>query len=320
MRAIVRDSYAGPEQLRLAELATPEPAPREVRVRVMAVALNASDAELLTGRPAYTRLWGLFRPRFPVLGSDIAGRVDAVGSAVTRFRPGDLVFGDVFERWGGLAELALAHEDQLVLKPQALSFEQAAAIPQSGVLALQALRHGGGPQGERILLNGAGGGAGTFAIQLARHLGAAHVTVVDHAAKVEQLLSLGAERAIDYRTQDYCGDDARYDRIIDFVGSRALFDNVRVLTSRGRYLLVGGSVPRLFETLALGSLRSLLTKQRLLVFAHQQQRDDLELVARLCVEGSIRPIVGRTYDLADTPEAFRDLIDARVVGKLVLTP
>ena len=172
-------------------------------VAVRAVSLNASDCEFLAGRPLYTRMWGLWKPKHQVLGSDLAGEVRAVGPGVTRFQAGDAVFGDAFERWGGLAELAAVQQERLIAKPEGLSFEHAAALPQAALVALQGLRDEGKVQpGQRVLINGAGGGSGTFAIQIAKHLGA-DVTGVDSAAKLDLMRALGADQVIDYAAEDY---------------------------------------------------------------------------------------------------------------------
>lgn len=321
MKALVYREYGGPERLALEEVACPEPAAHEVLIEVAAVALNASDWEFLTGSPLYIRMWGLFRPRISILGSDIAGRVVAVGSSVTRFRPGDAVLGDVFERWGGLAERVVAPEDALVPKPDGLSFAAAAAIPQSGVLALQGLRtRGRQALGRRVLINGAGGGAGTFAVQLARHLGASEVTGVDHPAKLEQLRALGADRVLDYTADDFTRGEARYDHILDFVAGHSVVGCARALSRAGVYQAAGGSIPRLLEVGLLGAQVSALDSRRVGVLVHRPNREDLSHVARLCEAGTIRPVVSQTYPLAEGAEAFRQLGAGRVFGKVVLTP
>lgn len=317
---VYRD-YGSPERLTLEDVARPEPADDEVLVEVEAVSLNASDWELLNGSPSYTRIWGLCRPRHQVLGSDIAGRVAALGKAVTRFRPGDAVFGDVFERWGGLAEFALASESALLRKPDELSFEQAAAIPQSAVLALQGLRQGRRQEpGHRVLINGAGGGAGTFAIQLAKYLGAAEVTGVDHTRKLDRMRSLGADRVIDYMEEDFTRNGGRYDRIVDFAASRSILDCARALTPTGVYVLAGGSVRQIVGALVLGSVISALHRKSLGLLMHRQSRSDMELVVRLCEAGDVRPVIDRLYPLGETAEAFRQLGEGRAFGKVVITP
>jgi len=319
VKAIVYREYGGPERLALEEVTRPSPGAQEVLVQVAAVALNASDTEFLAGCPLYARIRGLSRPRRQVLGSDLAGRVVAVGDRVTRFRAGDAVMCDVLEHGGGLAEFALAPEDRLVAKPEGLSFEEAAAVPQSGVLALEALLYGGGPAGEKLLINGAGGGAGTFALQLARHLGAAKVTAVDRPQKHALMRSLGADEVIDHTAVDFARCARRYDRIIDLVASRSTLACARALERGGVYLLVGGSVRRLLEFLSLGPLVSIAGARRLRVLAYRKDRGELEQVAQLCASGAIRPIIQRSYPLRDAAEAFRELRAGCVSGKVVVT-
>jgi NADPH:quinone reductase-like Zn-dependent oxidoreductase len=321
MRAVTYHEYGGPEVLRLADLPEPTPAASEVLLRVEAVGLNASDYEFLTARPAYVRAWGWARPRHPVLGSDVAGRVVAVGPEVTRLRVGDEVFGDGFGHWGGLAEYACLPESVLVPKPAALSFAQAAALPQGGAVALQALRFRRPmATGERVLINGAGGSAGTLALQFARHFGAGEVTAVDHGAKADLLRSLGADRVIDYRADDFTRVAARYDRIVDLVGSRPLADCHHALARGGVYGLVGGSIPRILAAALLGPVMSVLDDRELGVVAVRQSTDELAMLAALCVSGTLRPVLDREYPLAKTPEAFRRLGAGRARGKIVVRP
>ncbi len=319
MRALTYREYGGPERLKIESATRPEPGDREVLVQVLATALNASDVEFLAGSPAYVRMWGLRRPRYRVLGSDVAGRVVAVGRAVTRFRPGDAVFGDLLEHWGGLAEFVLAPEARLSSKPDGLSFDAAAAIPQAGVLALQCLRASGGPTAERVLLNGGGGGAGTFAIQLAKLLGAREVTAVDHTEKLARMRDLGADRVIDYTRADFTSEAQRYDRIIDFVASRPLRDCARALAPGGIYLVAGGSLRRILAALLIGTLRSALGSRRFRLLSARQSLEDLDYVAELCSSGRIVPVVQRDYALEQAPEAFRELGAGRVFGKVVVT-
>lgn len=321
MKALVYREYGGPERLALEEVPRPEPGADEVLLEVAAVALNQSDWEFLAGHPAYIRMWGLTRPRHRVLGSDLAGRVVAVGPAVTRFQVGDAVFGDVFERWGGLAEYVTAPERLLLPKPESLSFEQAAALPQSGVLALQGLRQGRPLEpGQRVLINGAGGGAGTFALQLARQLGAGEITGVDHPRKLELMRSLGADRVLDYTTEDFAEAHGRYDRILDCVATRSVFEVARALTRNGTYLAAGGSLGRVLEVGLFGAAISGLDSRRVGILMHRQNLEDIGHIAQLCVAGELRPWIERTVPLAAAAEAFADLGAGRVLGKIVVTP
>ena len=315
MKAIVRREYGPPEVLALEERDRPVPGDDEVLIRARATSLNASDWEILTGRPAYGRIWGFFTPKIQVLGSDVAGVVEAVGATVSRLRPGDEVFGDIFGVWGGLAEWVCAPERMLRPKPQDLSFEEAAAIPQSAAIALQGLR--GLEPGMHVLVNGAGGGGGSFAVQIARARGA-RVTAVDSAAKLELLRSLGADEVIDYAREDCTAGSGRYDLILDLVGRHALGDFRRALAPGGRYLLVGGSVSLLLRVLTLGSLSSLLTS-RTMGLLPLKNNEGLDEVLELCASGAVRPVVDETFPLAETPRAMGQLGEGRANGKLVVT-
>jgi NADPH:quinone reductase-like Zn-dependent oxidoreductase len=292
----------------------------EVLIRVRATSLNASDWENLRGKPLYGRLWGFFTPRIRILGSDIAGTVEAVGPNVTRFRPGDAVYGDNLGRWGGFAEWVCATERRLRPKPESMSFEQASAIPQSGVIALQGLRDRGRVQpGETVLINGAGGCAGTFAIQIAKVLGA-ETTGVDNAQKLELMRSLGADHVIDYEKEDFTRSAERYDLILDLVGRHSLFDFKRALAPRGRYLAVGGGPMTLFfGILCLGSLVSLLTGKRM-EFLVVKSNQDLDVLEDYFQSGTVMPVIDKRYSLTETPEALRRLGEGRANGKLVIVP
>ncbi len=228
MRAVVYYQYGNWEQLQLkTDVLKPHPVNDEVLIRVRAVALNHSDWEFLTGSPAYVRMWGLTRPSRLILGTDVSGCIEAVGPKVTKFKIGDEVFGDIMwsKKGGALAEYACASEKMLTAKPQSMSFERAAALPQAGLVALQALRQAKIRPGDRVAINGAGGGAGTYTIQLARHFGAGEIIAVDSAAKFEMMKSLGATEVVDYTKEDFTNMNANnkpYDVIIDLVGHHSV--------------------------------------------------------------------------------------------------
>ena len=249
MRAAVYDRYGPPEVLRVEDVPTPSPAAGQVLVRVAATSINLSDWETLRGSPAYSRIGGLRSPARRTLGSDIAGWVEAVGEGVTRFQPGDEVYGDNLALKGGFAEYAVAAESGLAHKPAELTFAEASTIPQAGAIALQGTE--GAAAGRRVLINGAGGGSGSFAIQLAKRLGA-HVTGVDNAAKLEFMRSLGADEVIDYRREDFTRSAEPYDLILDLVAHRSVFAYRRALADGGRYRCVGGSVRALLRVLTIG--------------------------------------------------------------------
>lgn len=318
----MRRAYGGPERVQIREVPRPVPGPDGVLVRVRATSLNSSDWESLTGSPAYMRLWGPLRPRFPILGSDVAGTVEAVGERVTRFAPGDEVYGDLLEQWGGFAEYVVAPERMLVSKPAGLSFELCSTLPQAACVAWQGL--GECAQlgaGKRVLINGAGGGSGTFALQLAKAKGA-EVTAVDSARKSELLRSLGADHVLDYAQEDYArGDFAsgerRYDWVLDFVAQRSLLDLKRLLNPGGRYLAVGGSLGRLLHLALLGPLVSFGGKKLGVLAA--EKHGGLSHLAQLVEAGELRPVIDRCYSLDDVPEALRVLGAGEALGKLVIS-
>src|ERR687893_1331054 len=242
MKAMVYTQYGPPEALQLEDVAKPTPKDDEVLIKVRAVSVNRSDWEGLRGKPLYARIGGLLRPRRQILGSDIAGRVEMAGRNIRRFQPGDEVFGDILPRLGGFAEYVCARESALALKPASMTFEQAAAIPQAAVIALQGIRDNGQVQpGQKVLINGAGGGAGTFAVQLAKLYGA-EVTGVDNTGKLEFMRTLGADHVIDYTREDFTRTGKQYDLILDVVAHRSVLAYKRALKSTGTYFFVGGSV------------------------------------------------------------------------------
>jgi NADPH:quinone reductase-like Zn-dependent oxidoreductase len=314
MRAVVYDRYGPPDVLRIESLPMPSPTTGQVLVRIAATSVNLSDWETLRGTPLYSRIGGLRAPARRILGSDIAGWVDAVGSGVTRFRPGDEVYGDNLALKGGFAEYAIAPESVLTTKPSGLTFVEASTIPQAGVIAWQGTA--GTEAGDRVLVNGAGGGSGSFAIQLAKRLGA-HVTGVDNAGKLDFMRSLGANEVIDYRSEDFthCGP---YDLILDLVAHRSVFAYRRALARGGRYRCVGGSVSALLRVLTLGSLTGLLTRRRLNVLAVKQGPAHFEPVAARCAAGDLKIHIDRTFTLDEVPEALARVGEGRALGKVVV--
>ena len=251
MRAVVHDRYGPPDVLRVEDLPMPSPASGQVRIKVAATSVNLSDWEGLRGSPAYARIGGLRTPARRTLGSDIAGVVDEVGAGVTRFQVGDEVYGDNLALMGGFAEYAVAPESALAHKPTKLTFAEASTIPQAGAIALQGTQRA--VPGGRVLINGAGGGSGSFAIQLAKRLGA-HVTGVDNASKQDFMVSMGADVVIDYREDDFSRSAAPYDLILDLVAHRSVFAYRRALARGGRYRCAGGSVRTLLRVVTAGSV------------------------------------------------------------------
>ena len=255
MKAMVYGKYCSPAVLRLEEVQKPAPDDDEVLIRVHASSVNSWDWDLVRGRPYLARIGAFRKPRYKILGADIAGRVEAVGRGVRRFQAGDEVFGDISGcGWGGFAEYVCARADVLALKPPSMTFEEAASLPQAGLLALQGLRTYGEPlPGQRVLINGAGGGVGTFGIQVAKSLGA-EVTGVDIAEKFDVMRSVGADHVIDYMREDFTRGGQRYDLILDVTAQRSMFDYRRALTPRGVYVGVGGATGRMLQGGAAGGM------------------------------------------------------------------
>lgn len=318
MKAFVFSEYGLPDVLHLQEVDQPAPKENEVLIKMMAVSINASDWEFLTGRPLYIRLWGLFKPKYHILGSDIAGIVADVGRNVTKFKPGDAVFGDIFEQWGGLAEYVCAPADKLLGKPDAMTFVQAAALPQASTVAMQGLRDAGKIMaGQKVLINGAGGGAGSYAIQLAKYFGA-EVTGVDSSAKQEIMRTLGADYVVDFQQADFTQSGRQYDLILDLAASHSIFDYKRSLAPNGRYVMVGGTLAHLFGTLIIGSMLSLTGSRQLGILAHQPNKNLADIVA-LVENGQITPAVDCCFPLEETRAAFHHFGSGQVKGKMVIT-
>ena len=317
MRAVVFDEYGSPDVLRVEEVPDPAPAVDQVVVRVVAASINLSDWEGLTGRPAYARIGGLRRPARPTLGSDIAGIVESVGSDVTGFAIGDEVYGDNLALKGGFAEFATMPTSAIAHKPAALSFVDASTIPQPGAIALQGTRRA--RSGSRVLVNGAGGGSGTFAVQLAKRAGA-HVTGVDNAGKLAFMRSLGADRVIDYRAEDFTHIDEPYDLILDLVAYRSVLAYRRALAPGGRYQCVGGTVPTLLRAMTVGALVARATDRRIGVLAVKEGPEHFSPLGELVAAGEIETRIDRSCGLDDVPEAIRDVGEGRVLGKVVVTP
>jgi NADPH:quinone reductase-like Zn-dependent oxidoreductase len=319
VKAIVYGTYGSADVLRYADVDPPTAGAGEVLVRVRAASLNFGDRAALHGEPRVIRLAiGLRRPKATILGRDVAGTVAAVGAGVTRFRVGDDVFGEMNQR--GFAEYVAAEEAHLAPKPSGVTFEQAATLPVAGSTALQALRLAEVQPGQRVLVNGASGGVGTFTVQLARHLGAV-VTGVCSTRNVELVRSIGADRVIDYTREDVTRSPDRYDVIVDLAGNHRLADIRRLLTPRGVYVCstgTGGAVlgplPRLLAVTAMSPVVS----QRLRVLAQKRSVDDLTYLAELVGTGKLIPMIERTSPLSRTADAIRALEAEHAQGKVVL--
>ena len=325
MRAITQDRYGGPEMLELRDIATPVPKDDEVLVRVHAAGLDRGVWHVMTGLPYLVRVvvptMGLRRPKAAVRGMDLAGRVEAVGREVTRFRPGDAVFG--WTEGGSYAEYATVPEDHLVAMPANLGFEQAAAVPISGLAALQAVRDVGEVKaGQRVLVIGAAGGVGSFAVQLAKAFGA-QVTGVGGTAQLELIRSVGTDEAVDYTRDDVTDGSRRWDVVLDTAGHRSLSRLRRALTPDGTLVIVGSEVRgRLlggFDRNLRAVAWSRFVGQRLRMLSSTPRQDDLQTLAELLEAGKVRPLIDRAYPLAETPEAIRHLLAGNGRGKLVIT-
>lgn len=320
MKAMVYTEYGSPDALQLKDIEKPTPSGDEVLIQIRASSINAWDWDLLRGRPYLTRLGGLRRPKYRILGADVAGSVEAVSRDVQQLQPGDDVFGDLSgDGWGGFAEYASARERVLALKPATLTFEHAAAIPQAAVLALQGLRDKGRIQeGQRVLINGAGGGVGTFAVQIAKSFGA-EVTAVDSGSKLEMLCSIGADHVIDYRQEDFTSSGQKYDLILDVVATRSVFDYTRALGPNGTFVLVGGSTGRILQIVALGPVITRTIGKHLGPLLHKPNKKDLESITELVEGGNVVPMIDRLYPLSEAPDALRYFGEGQVQGKIVIT-
>lgn len=319
MKAVVYEKYGSPDMLEVRDVEIPAPGDDEVLVRVHAVSINDWDWNLLQGTPFLSRLLsGLFRPKQTILGSDIAGRIEAVGRNAKRFQRGDEVFGDLSGRWGGFAEYVCAPETALALKPRAMTFVEAAAIPQAAILAVQGLRDTGRIQpGQKLLINGAGGGVGTFAVQLAK-LHGVEVTGVDNSGKLELLRSLGFDKVIDYTQEDFTRKGIRYDLILDVKTNRSVSDYMRALSPHGMYVTVGGKMARLLQVVLLSPLISMISNKAVRLVMLKPNKD-LAYLSELFEAGKVRPVIDRLRTLRELPEAMASFGAANHKGKVVIT-
>lgn len=329
MRAVLFQNYGTADVLELREVENPVPGDDDVLIRIHAASINEWDWSMLRGVPFANRVSaGLFRPKQLILGADVAGAVEAVGTNVKRFRPGDLVFGDLCAksgsripeyRGGAFAEFVCAPEDTLMSKPAALSFEQAAALPQAGALAVQGLGGRDGVHaGMKVLVNGASGGTGTLAVQIARTLGA-EVTGVCRGAKMDLVRSLGADHVLDYQREDFTRTGARYDWIVDVMGFHSLFDCRRALTRNGRYRMIGGASGKVMQTMLLGPLLSTFSSKQTGVVMYKPMVG-LDFLLELIETDKVRPVIDRRYPLTEIADAFRYYGGGNARGKVVIIP
>lgn len=321
MKAIVYTDYGSPDVLRLTEVEKPTPRDNEVLIKVHAASLNSADEHYLRGAPFVFRLdSGFPKPKNTLLGADVAGRIEAVGSKVSLFRPGDEVFGDMSTCGRGtFAEYICADEHALALKPANTTFEAAAAVPLAAVTALRGLRNKGRIQpGQKVLINGASGGVGTFAVQIARALGA-EVTGVCSTRKVEMVRSIGADHVIDYTQENFTRNGQQYDLILAANGYHPILAYRRALTPKGTYVMTGGSTAQMFQAMLLGPLISMAGSKQMGNMMAKPNNTDLAFVQELLEAGKVTPVIDRCYPLSEVAEAFRYFEAGHAQGKIVIT-
>jgi len=322
MKAIVCMKYGQPDVFQYKEVEQPVPKDDEVLVKVHAASLNAADWHLLTADIFLVRLMtgGFLKPKYKILGSDIAGRVEAIGRNVKQFQPGDDVFGDIFAcGLGGFAEYVCARENALVLKPANISFEEAAAMPLAGGTALRGLRDKGKIQpGNKVLINGASGGVGTFAVQIAKAFGA-EVTAVCSTRNLDMARSLGANHVIDYTKEDFTQNGQQYDLILAANGYHSLSDYKRALRPKGIYVMTGGSGAQMFQAILLGPWMSMTGSNKMGALTSKPNQKDLVFMKELLEAGKVKPVIDRRYPLSEVVEAFRYLGEGHARGKVVIT-
>lgn len=322
MKAMTYTEFGPPETLRLEQVEKPLPKDDEVLVKVHAASINFGDLSFVRGEPFVVRLMGagLLKPKYRILGSDIAGRIEAVGSTVSQFRQGDEIFGDVSEYgWGGFADYVSVPEKAVSLKPANLTFAEAAAVPMAAVVALQGLRDKGQIQAkQRVLIVGASGGVGTFAVQIAKSFGA-EVTGVCSTTNLDMVRSIGADRVIDYTKEDFARNGQPYDLILATAGYRSLFDYRRALSPGGIYVMCGGAMSQIFQAMLLGPWISKVGGKKLTNLAAKPDQRDLNFVKELIEAGKVVPVIDRCYSLSHVPDALHYYGLGHAHGKVVIT-
>ena len=320
MKAIVYTKYGSPDVLELEEVEKPAPKDNEVLIKVRAASVNPLDWHFMRGKPLFMRLMGagLLKPKNKILGVDIAGRVETVGRTVKQLHPGDDVFGGG-KFLGGFAEYVCVSENRLALKPSKITFEEAASVPIAAVTALQALRDKGEIQpGQKVLINGAGGGVGTFAVQIAKSFGA-EVTGVCSTSKLDKVRSIGADQVIDYTQEDFTKNDQRYDLIFDAAAFRSILDQKQALSPKGIYVMVGGSMARMFQVMFLRPWISMTGSKKIGLMLANINKKDLVFMKELLEAGKVVPVIDRRYPLSETAEAIRYLEEGHARGKVIIT-
>jgi NADPH:quinone reductase-like Zn-dependent oxidoreductase len=322
MKAIVCTKYGSPDVLQLREVVKPVPQEDEILIKIHAASINSRDLRMLRAKPFFIRLLpgGLLRPKNKILGADVAGRVEAVGSSVKQFKPGDEVFGYLPSATGRgtFAEYVCANENAIALKPVNLTFEQAAAVPLAAITALQGLRDKGNIQpGQKVLINGASGGVGTFAVQIAKAFGA-EVTAVCSTNNLEMVCSLGADHVIDYKVEDFTQNGQQYDLILAVNGYHPISDYLRALKPEGTYVVAGGSMLQLIQAAGNGKRNSNTGGQKIFVVSLEHNQKDLVFIKELLESRKIVPVIDGCYPLRETPEAFWYFEKVHPKGKVVI--
>lgn len=321
MKAIISEKYGTPDTLKLAEVAKPTPKQNQVLVKVQAASLNYGNLALLTGKPLPVRLaFGLRKPKYLIPGGDVAGVVEAKGENVTQFQIGDRVYGDLSSSgWGAFAEYVAVDENALAIIPSNLGFTEMAGVPMAGTTALQAIRNIGKVKaGQHVLIHGASGGVGTFAVQIAKALGA-EVTAVVSTRNVELVKSLGADHVFDYRKDDFVNDGETFDVIFGVNGAQSISTYKRKLKDHGVFIHVGGATSQFYQTLVVGPLLSLFGKQKYVSFMQKANHSDLVFMNGLIEEGKVKTVIDRSYSFSEVPQAFRYFEEGHSRGKVVIT-
>ncbi len=320
MQAMIWTAYGPPDVLQLQEVEKPAPEDNEVLIKIHAASINSWDWELLRGTPYPNRLmFGLLRPRkINILGCDIAGRIETVGKKVKQLQPGDEVFGDISQcGWGGFAEYVCASENALAIKPATMTFEQVAAVPQAAVLALQGLRQGKIQSGQKVLINGAGGGMGSFAIQLAKWFGA-EVTGVDSTNKLESMRSLGADHIIDFTREDFTKNGHYYDLILDVMAQHSFFEYKRALSPEGVFIMVGGTMSLASLLLIMRPIISKISSKKMGLLLHKPDISDLDFLKTLFESGKVMPVIDKRFKLEEIPDAHQYIEDGLKSGNVII--
>jgi NADPH:quinone reductase-like Zn-dependent oxidoreductase len=321
MKAFICEKYGAPEVIQIEDVEKPTPSEDEILVKVYAASINVEDLDYLRGKAWMVRILGPIKPKYKTLGFDVSGKIEKIGGNVKQFQPSDEVIGNLFNYgFGAFAQYVCAPEKAFMLKPERMTFEEAATIPSRAILAVQGLCSKRKIQsGQKVLINGAGGGVGPFAIQIAKSFGA-EVTAVDSTKKLKMLRSIGADHVIDYTREDFTKNGKFYDLIFDVAGYHSIFDYKRALSPEGIYAMIGGSKSTIFQALFLGPLISITGRKKMgLVGWNPNKKEDLEFVIELIEAGKVIPIIDRCYPLSEAVEAFRYFEEGQPEGKVVIT-